>query len=122
MKLRLFPLAIAATVALAAPDWTAPVAVSTRTAAGIGLRVVKVDLKDPATYLTVLLANNAAQANNAQQSAGDEPFGSMVSKAQAAAVINGTFFSKDPQKRVMGNMVRAGEFVKYSQWEDAGTT
>jgi exopolysaccharide biosynthesis protein len=45
-----------------------------------------------------------------------------VARAHAAAVINGTFFSKDAQKRVMGNMVRGGAFVKYSQWENAGTT
>lgn len=28
-----------------------------------------------------------------------------------------TNFSKDPQKRVMGNMVAAGQFLKYSRWE-----
>ncbi|TVQ42284.1 MAG: phosphodiester glycosidase family protein [Gloeocapsa sp. DLM2.Bin57] len=41
---------------------------------------------------------------------------------QGAVTTNGTFFSKDEEKRVMGNMVAAGRFLKYSQWENYGTT
>lgn len=123
MKQCLTVLVLSAWLALAPTTAHAvPVAVSERVAGGISVRVVQIDLKDPNTYLTILLANNAPRANSAQGSYGDEPFAAMVARAHAAAVINGTFFSKDAQKRVMGNMVRAGGFVKYSQWEDAGTT
>lgn len=37
-------------------------------------------------------------------------------------VVNGTFFSKDEEKRVMGNMVAGGKFLKYSQWKNYATT
>lgn len=37
-------------------------------------------------------------------------------------MVNGTFFSKDDEKRVMGNIVTEGEFRKYSPWENYGTT
>ncbi len=52
----------------------------------------------------------------------DETFEKIVERAQAAVVVNGTFFSVDEQKRVMGNMVAGGKFLKYSQWENYGTT
>jgi hypothetical protein len=88
----------------------------------VPVRVVAVDLSDPSTRVTLGLANNAPRANSAQASYGAESFSRMVARMNAAAVMNGTFFSKDRQVRVMGNMVRNGEVVKYSQWEDAGTT
>lgn len=100
----------------------APVRSATRTVLGVPVRVVAVDLADPQTRLTIGLANNAPRANSALESFGAESFGRLVSRANAAVVMNGTFFSKDHQRRVMGNVVRNGEVVKYSQWEDAGTT
>jgi hypothetical protein len=104
------------------PGEASPVGVAARVVGGVHVELVRVDLADKATDLDIQLCNNAPVANSPVQSFGDEPFGAMVSRARAAAVINGTFFSKDAQKRVMGNMVRGGTFVKYSQWENAGTT
>jgi exopolysaccharide biosynthesis protein len=46
----------------------------------------------------------------------------MVTRYHAAVVANGTFFSKDAQKRLMGNLVSAGQFLKYSPRENYGTT
>ncbi len=81
-----------------------------------------IDLKDPETFIGIGLANNAFLANDKDISHGDEAFESLVKKAHASVVMNGTFFSKDEQKRVMGNMVSGGRFLKYSPWEDYGTT
>lgn len=81
-----------------------------------------IDLRDPDTFLAIGLANNATEANCAAFTHGDEAFASLVKRSNAALVLNGTFFSKDDQKRVMGNMVSAGRFLKYSQWENYGTT
>ncbi|MGE3724071.1 MAG: phosphodiester glycosidase family protein [Candidatus Sericytochromatia bacterium] len=99
-----------------------PVQVYSKSLQGASLRVVQIDLTDPATHLDMVLANKAPQANNSEKSYGDESFGAMVRRSKAAAMINGTFFSKDAQKRVMGNMVSGGRFLKYSPWENFGTT
>ena len=88
----------------------------------IPVQVVTVDLLDPRVVGTVSLANNAARPNIAGSTSGDEPFEKMVKRLHAAAVINGTYFSKDDEKRVMGNMVRDGALIKFSQWERGGTT
>ncbi|HEY9774150.1 MAG TPA: phosphodiester glycosidase family protein [Planktothrix sp.] len=81
-----------------------------------------VDLNDADQYVTIALANDANQANTNGNSHGDEAFQSLVRKSHAAVVLNGTFFSKDDEKRVMGNMVAGGRFLKYSRWENMGTT
>lgn len=99
-----------------------PVTQVQRSLGGVPAQVITIDLSDPHTQLDILLANKAPRANSAQEQFGDEAFGSMTQRAKAATVINGTFFSKDAQKRVMGNMVRTGIFVKYSRWENFGTT
>ncbi len=91
-------------------------------AGGVPLYRTMVDLQDPEVFLSIGLANNATQANSSQFSAGDEAFSSLIRRYPAAALLTGTFFSKDAQKRVMGNMVAAGRFLKYSQWENYGTT
>ena len=99
-----------------------PVQFGKRKLDGVSFYQTTIDLSDPDAYFTVELANNAAQANSAESSHGDEQFESLVKKAKGAVVINGTFFSKDEQKRVMGNMVSQGRFLKYSVWENYGTT
>ncbi|MEZ0374128.1 MAG: phosphodiester glycosidase family protein [Candidatus Sericytochromatia bacterium] len=99
-----------------------PVKLERLSLGGVPAQVLTIDLSDSQTYLDMLLANKAPRANSSQEQFGDEAFGSMVQRAKAATVINGTFFSKDAQKRVMGNMVRTGVFVKYSRWENFGTT
>jgi exopolysaccharide biosynthesis protein len=121
-QLHCFPIALAAVALLAPAAFAVPATYAPRVAAGAHVQVVTVDLRDPHTTLDIGLANDAPRANTAQETFGDEPFARMVARAHAAAVINGTFFSKDAQKRVMGNMVRGGALVKYSQWENAGTT
>ncbi len=99
-----------------------PVQVSSQTVAGASFYLTTIDLADPETYITIGLANDAALANNSQVTHGDEPFENMVARYRAAVVANGTFFGKDEQKAVLGNMVAAGKFLKYSRWENYGTT
>lgn len=99
-----------------------PVKFELKTLFGVSFHQTTIDLKDPETFITIGLANNAPQANTNKVSYGDESFTTMVDRAQAAVVINGTFFSKDEEKRIMGNMVAGGRFLKYSPWENYGTT
>ncbi|HEY9722096.1 MAG TPA: phosphodiester glycosidase family protein [Oscillatoriaceae cyanobacterium] len=115
-------LSLSLTALLAAPALATPVSTASRVVGGVHVVVTRVDLQDPATLLTIGLAHDAPLANDAARSYGAESFSRMVARAHAAAVMNGTFFSKDAQERVMGNMVRAGRFVKYSRWENMGTT
>lgn len=89
---------------------------------GVPFYQATIDLKDPETFLSIQLANNADQANCVDFTHGDEAFNSFVKRSHGAIVQNGTFFSKDNQKRVMGNMVDSGRYLKYSQWENYGTT
>lgn len=88
----------------------------------IPLYKTTIDLNDPETFITVDLANNARRANCSYETHGDEAFDSFLKRERGAFAANGTFFSKDDEKRVMGNLVSAGEFRKYSQWENYGTT
>ncbi|PSB52845.1 transcriptional initiation protein Tat [filamentous cyanobacterium Phorm 6] len=99
-----------------------PVEISSKTVAGASFYLTTIDLADPEIYITIGLANDAALANNSQVTRGDEPFENMVARYRAAVVANGTFFGKDDQKSVLGNMVAAGKFLKYSRWENYGTT
>ena len=99
-----------------------PVELSSQTVAGVSFYLTTIDLTDPEIYITIGLANNAALANNSKVTGGDEPFENMVARYPAAVVANGTFFGKDDQKAVLGNMVAAGKFLKYSRWENYGTT
>jgi exopolysaccharide biosynthesis protein len=98
------------------------VQVSKGKALGISFYQTIIDLTDPKTFITIGLANNASQANTSQRSYGDEDFSRMISRHKATVVANGTFFAKNAQKTVMGNMVSGGKFLKYSQWENFGTT
>lgn len=99
-----------------------PVNVVKRRVGGIEFYQTTIDLTDSKTFVTIGLANNAVQANSARVSHGAEKFPRMVRRAKAAVVSNGTFFSEDAQRRVMGNMVAGGKFLKYSPWENYGTT
>lgn len=99
-----------------------PVEISRKTIAGVSFYQTIIDLTDPETYITIELANNADIANNHVITKGDESFKNLVARQQAAIVANGTFFGKNSQKAVLGNMVAAGKFVKYSRWENYGTT
>ena len=115
-------MAIAKTLTLALPAVAQPVQVTRRTIAGVSLYQTTIDLTDPQTFITIGLANNANRANTMQLSKGDEPFLNMVARSRGAVVTTGTFFAKNNQKTVMGNMVAGGKFLKYSQWENFGTT
>jgi exopolysaccharide biosynthesis protein len=99
-----------------------PVEISRKTIAGVSFYQTIIDLTDAETFITIGLANNADIANNYKITKGDEPFRSLVDRQKAAIVTNGTFFGKDSQKAVLGNMVAGGNFVKYSRWENYGTT
>jgi exopolysaccharide biosynthesis protein len=98
------------------------VSVTQQQVLGVSVFVTNIDLTDPKTFISVGLANNAKQANSARSTKGDEPFTSMVRRHRAAMTASGTFFSMDAQKRVMGNLVAGGRFLKYSPWENYGTT
>jgi exopolysaccharide biosynthesis protein len=99
-----------------------PVQLGRKNVAGASFYLTTIDLADPETYITIGLANNATFANTSKVTRGDEPFENMVARYRAAVVANGTFFGKDEQKSVLGNMVAAGKFLKYSRWENYGTT
>ena len=99
-----------------------PIKMIARTIIGVPLYLATIDLSDPETFISVGLANQANQANSARSTRGDESFVKFVRRHQAALTMSGTFFSMDAQKRVMGNMVSGGEFLKYSPWENYGTT
>ncbi|MBD1883185.1 phosphodiester glycosidase family protein [Microcoleus vaginatus] len=99
-----------------------PVQLSSQNLAGASFYLTTIDLADPEIYITIGLANNADFANTSKVTRGDESFENMVSRYRAAVVANGTFFGKDEQKSVLGNMVAAGKFLKYSRWENYGTT
>ncbi len=101
---------------------TRSVEMSQHTIAGTPLYLTTIDLTDPKTYVSVELANSATQANSAHFTRGDEAFLAIVRRAQATITASGTFFSMDAQKRVMGNLVSSGKFLKYSPWENYGTT
>lgn len=99
-----------------------PLSVVQRQIAGIPVYITIIDLTDPQTFVSVGLANRATQANSARFTSGDEPFIAMVRHHHAAITANGTFFSMDAERRVMGNLVSGGKFLKYSPWENYGTT
>jgi hypothetical protein len=99
-----------------------PLKMIARTILGVPLYLATIDLSDSETFISVGLANQANQANSARSTRGDESFVQFVRRHQAALTMSGTFFSMDAQKRVMGNMVSGGEFLKYSPWENYGTT
>ncbi len=109
---------------LSGSSWSGskPVPVGYRKIFGETMYVTQIDLADPHVFLGIGLAHNATQANNSKVTKGDEDFGRMVRRYKAAVTVNGTFFSMDQQKRVMGNMVSGGRFLKYSPWENYGTT
>ncbi|MBW4540874.1 MAG: phosphodiester glycosidase family protein [Myxacorys chilensis ATA2-1-KO14] len=104
------------------PIATRPVTLEQREIAGIPIHLINIDLTDPNTFISVGLANAATEANSTRSTKGDEAFNAMVKRYKAAVTANGTFFSMDAQKRVMGNMVSGGRFLKYSPWENYGTT
>lgn len=99
-----------------------PVSLLYRHIAGVPVYIATIDLQDPHTFLSIGLAKQATQANSSRRSRGDESFVQMVRRHRAALTLSGTFFSMDSQKRVMGNMVAEGRFLKFSPWENYGTT
>lgn len=101
---------------------TRPIVFVEKTVSGVPIQLATIDLSDPQTFINIGLANRAIQANSAKSTSGAESFESMVKHHQAALTASGTFFSMDDQKRVMGNMVAAGRFLKFSPWENYGTT
>ena len=104
------------------PDDAKPITVLSRTIAGTPLYLTTIDLADPETFISVGLANSATQANSNRSTRGDENFAALVRRHRAAITTSGTFFSMDAQKRVMGNLVSGGQFLKYSSSENYGTT
>jgi len=99
-----------------------PLKFAKRTIRNISFYQFTVDLNDPDAYLVIGWPNKSEQANSATFYGGHENFESFVKRYHAAAIVNGTFFSKDEQERVMGNMVSEGKKLKYSEWENYGTT
>jgi hypothetical protein len=99
-----------------------PIQFAKKKVKGIPLYQITIDLDDPDCYIVVRLPKKAEIANSPTFSIGHESFDSLVKRYPAAALVNGTFFSKDEQERVMGNLVSEGKFLKYSQWENYGTT
>lgn len=103
------------------PAIARPIQVRRSTVAGVPLYQTAIDLSDPHTFLAIGLANNPT-LSNPYGANGDEPFQYMVARYHAAIVASGTFFSLDAERRVMGNLVSGGEFLRYSPTENYGTT
>lgn len=103
-------------------DHPTPISVGYRKIAGEALYLTTIDLTHPQVYFGIGLAHNAPQANSTKSTRGDEHFTPMVRRHRAAITASGTFFSMDHQKRVMGNLVSGGKRLKYSPWENYGTT
>jgi exopolysaccharide biosynthesis protein len=99
-----------------------PIQIAKKKVKGVPLYQVTIDLQDPESYIVIRLPHDAQQANCTYFTAGHEELNSFVKRCHAAAIMNGTFFSKDDQERVMGNMVSEGKSLKYSEWENYGTT
>ncbi|MBX9725442.1 MAG: phosphodiester glycosidase family protein, partial [Candidatus Obscuribacterales bacterium] len=99
-----------------------PVQFAKKKIKGVSLYQVTIDLNDPESFIVIRLPNKAEEANSTSFSAGHELFDSFVKRYPSAVQVNGTFFSKDEQERVMGNMVSEGKTLKYSPWENYGTT
>lgn len=99
-----------------------PVQFEKRKVKGVPCYITTVNLNDPETFLVLRLPNRATKANCVDYTAGHETFNTFVKEYPGAVLVNGTFFSKDAQERVMGNMVSEGKTMKYSQWESYGTT
>lgn len=99
-----------------------PVKFEKRKLNGVSFYQTTIDLKDPQCFIGIGLANDAPAANTQTVSYGDENFANLLKRHHAAVIANGTFFAKDDRKCVMGNMVSGGAFLKYSQWENFGTT
>jgi hypothetical protein len=93
-----------------------------RKVGGTHLYLTIIDLRDSNVFLNIGLAHNATRANDPRYTRGVEPFSRFVARHPSAAMINGTFFSTDAQKRVMGNMVAGGKVLKFSPSENYGTT
>lgn len=99
-----------------------PVQFAKKKVKGVPFYQVTVDLNDPDTYLVIRLPKKAKEANSTTYSVGHDNFDTFVKRYPAAVIVNGTFFSKDEQERVMGNMVSEGKSLKFSPWENYGTT
>jgi Phosphodiester glycosidase len=99
-----------------------PIRVTWQKRHGVRFYLATVDLTHPSVLLHIGLPQNAAQANSPKFTKGVEPFKRFVTRHPATVMVNGTFFSTDAQKRVMGNMVAGGRVLKYSPAENYGTT
>lgn len=99
-----------------------PIVFAKRVVNHVPLYIATIDLQDPDMFMEMALPRDAAQANTQTETYGDEAFESIIKRHPCAVAINGTFFAKDDQKTVMGNMVSAGNMLKFSQWENYGTT
>lgn len=95
---------------------------SNRVLAGVPARVISIDLRDPATLLTIQLAEPPGPGEVLAPPRGDAPFARMVARSQAAALINGTFFSLEARPSLMGTLVEAGRLAHHVSWRPHGTT
>lgn len=99
-----------------------PISFVRRKIGAVRLYQTRIDLQDPSVFLTVGLANNAPMANSRAHFYGKEKFPGLVKRSRGALTVNGTFFSGDARSRVMGNLIAEGRVLKYSRWENYGTT
>jgi hypothetical protein len=89
---------------------------------GISFYQSTIDLSQKSQYMSILLPHDVAEANSVTVHHGAENFAEYVRLHKCAVMTNGTFFSKDKQERVLGNLRADGQSLKYSPWEDYGTT
>ena len=89
---------------------------------GISFYQTTIDLSQKSQYMSILLPHDVAEANSVTVHHGAENFAEYVRLHKCAVMTNGTFFSKDKQERVLGNLRTDNQSLKYSPWEDYGTT
>jgi exopolysaccharide biosynthesis protein len=87
---------------LGAAPAQAPVTVLDTKAAGVAVRLIRIDLADPRVRLGVILAQDFP--------GGDEPFPLMVRRTNPTAAVNGAYFSKTT-KLPIGDIVVRGKLV-----------
>lgn len=83
----------------------ASVVYETKTVMGVGVKLIRADLKDPDVSISVVVADSFPT--------GDENFKSMLSRSNPVAAVDGTFFSKGAIKKPIGDIVVEGQLVHF---------
>jgi hypothetical protein len=115
-------IAVLAAVGFAKSGWASPCTTQSLVVDHVPVRVVALDLRDPQTILAVGLAGERDLLHPLVPARGDAPFKQFVAQAQAAVMVNGTFFSLAAGRPTVGTLVSAGQLANHVAWRPVGTT